>query len=71
MDYSIVLNEKQVFKSIAITSSILGTKLYISTQSELFFLKYLVTKSTSWIVVDGREQNLIPSVTRELALFKG
>ena len=31
----------------------------------------MVAKSTSWFLVDVREQNLIPSVTRELALVKG
>ena len=67
----IVLNEKQVFNSIAISSSGRSRKSYISTRRELFFLMYLVAKSTSLVKLDAREQNLIPSVTRELALFKG
>ena len=48
-----------------------GTKLQISTRNELFSLNYLVAKSRSLVKSNGREQNPIPSVTRELALFKG
>ena len=63
-----LLNEKQFFTSIAITSPTIGTKLHISTMEWTVLLKYLVVKSTSWFLVDAREQNLIPRVTRELAL---
>ena len=46
---------KQIFTSIAITSLTSSTDLHISTLEQTVFLKYLVTKLWSWIVVDGRE----------------
>ena len=67
--FYIVLNEKQIFTSLAITSLTSSTELQISTTEWTVFLKYLVTKSRSLVNADGRELNLIPSVTRELALY--
>ena len=67
----IVLNEKQVFTSLAITCQKIGTQLLISTMEWNFFLKYLVAKSINLGNADRRELNLIPSVTSELALCKG
>ena len=59
------------FLPIAITTQTVSTNLHISTAEWTVFLKYLVAKSRSLLNVDGRELNLVPSVTRELALFKG
>ena len=67
----IVLNEKQISTSIAITSQTTSTELHISTMEWTVFLKYLVAKSTSCGKSDGRELKLIPSDTRELALLRG
>ena len=65
-----VLNEKQVFTSIAISCQTSSTELHISTTEWTVFLKYMVAKLHSLVKSDARELNLIPSYTRELALFK-